>query len=157
LLADEPTTALDATVQIQILILLKTLQEELGMAVIFVTHDLAVAAQIADKIAVMYAGRIIEYGPAGGVLLKSQHPYTRAMLASTVRGQDRGQDIETIPGGPPDLRDQIPGCRFAQRCKYVTAECVETVPNPVPITGGGFVRCIRVPIAAKGADTSVVQ
>src|ERR1700724_1272364 len=84
LLADEPTTALDATVQIQVLILLRKLQKELGMGVIFVTHDLGVAAQIADKVAVMYAGRIVEYGDPRDVLMRRQHPYTLGMLAPTV-------------------------------------------------------------------------
>ena len=86
LLADEPTTALDATVQIQVLILLRELQKELGTSVIFVTHDLGVAAQVADTIAVMYAGRIVEYGSAHDVLLAPRHPYTIGMLASTVHG-----------------------------------------------------------------------
>src|SRR5262247_689529 len=100
LLADEPTTALDATVQIQVLILLRKLQKELGMGVIFVTHDLGVAAQIADKVAVMYAGRIVEYGSVRDVLLRPSHPYTIGMLASTVHGQARDADIEAIPGSP---------------------------------------------------------
>ena len=104
LLADEPTTALDATVQIQVLILLRKLQDEFGMSVIFVTHDLGVAAQIADKVAVMYAGRIIEYGNARDVLLNPSHPYTIGLLSSTVHGQNRERDIEAIPGSPPDLR-----------------------------------------------------
>src|ERR1700680_1767361 len=86
LLADEPTTALDASVQIQVLVLLRKLQEEFGMAMIFVTPDLAVAAQIADKVAVMYAGRIIEYGDVRDVLMSPKHPYTVGMLASTVHG-----------------------------------------------------------------------
>ncbi|MEN3382708.1 MAG: peptide/nickel transport system ATP-binding protein, partial [Hyphomicrobiales bacterium] len=101
LLADEPTTALDATVQIQVLILLRKLQRDLGMGVIFVTHDLGVAAQIADKVAVMYAGRIVEYGDVRDVLMRPRHPYTLGMLASTVHGQPRDRDIEAIPGSPP--------------------------------------------------------
>src|SRR6185503_14755628 len=112
LLADEPTTALDATVQIQVLVLLRKLQQELGMGMIFVTHDMGVAAQIADKVAVMYAGRIVEYGTAADVLLRPRHPYTLGMLASTVHGQARGHDIEAIPGNPPDLRRAIVGCSF---------------------------------------------
>ena len=123
LLADEPTTALDATVQIQVLILLRKLQKELGMGLIFVTHDLSVAAQIADRIAVMYAGRIIEEGSARDVLMNPCHPYTIGMLASTVHGQARGQDIEAIPGSPPDLRALPEGCAFAPRCKFAAPEC----------------------------------
>lgn len=114
LLADEPTTALDATVQIQVLIVLRKLQEQFGMGVIFVTHDLGVAAQIADKVAVMYAGRIIEYGTVRDVLLNPKHPYTLGLLASTVHGQDRDRDIDAIPGSPPDMRYPLPGCSFAR-------------------------------------------
>src|SRR5262249_23476060 len=100
LLADEPTTALDATVQIQVLILLRQLQEELGMGVIFVTHDLGVAAEIADTIAVMYAGRIVETGSVQAVLQCPLHPYTAGMLSSTIVGHKRGTPIEAIPGTP---------------------------------------------------------
>jgi peptide/nickel transport system ATP-binding protein len=154
LLADEPTTALDATVQIQVLILLKKLQQELGMSIIFVTHDLAVAAQIADRVAVMYAGRIIEYGAARDVLLNPQHPYTLGMLASTVHGQDRTRDIEAIPGSPPDMRDPPPGCSFAPRCKYVHAECSEAMPSAIPVHGGGYARCIRLEAVAESRSYS---
>ncbi len=111
LLADEPTTALDATVQIQVLILLRKLQRELGMGTIFVTHDLGVASEIADRIAVMYAGRIVEEGPVADVLRAPMHPYTQGLLASTVHGQSRDNDIEAIPGSPPDLRRLPSGLR----------------------------------------------
>jgi len=116
LLADEPTTALDATVQIQVLILLRRLQRELGMGTIFVTHDLGVAAEIADRVAVMYAGRVIEEGPVADVLRAPAHPYTAGLLASTVHDQAPDQDIAAIPGSPPDLRRLPPGCSFAPRC-----------------------------------------
>ena len=142
LLADEPTTALDATVQIQVLVLLRKLQQELGMAVIFVTHDIGVAAQIADKVAVMYAGRIVEYGSVADVLLHPSHPYTLDMLASTVHGPARGRDIEAIPGSPPDLRRPIRGCGFAPRCKYAVAGCAAE-PPPVALGPGRYARCIR--------------
>jgi peptide/nickel transport system ATP-binding protein len=144
LLADEPTTALDATVQIQVLILLKRLQAEMGMGIIFVTHDLGVAAQIADKIAVMYAGRIVEYGAARDVLLDPSHPYTRGMLASTVRGQSRNADINTIPGSPPDLRDLPPGCSFAPRCTYAIDSCTRDLPQLHDRRTGGYARCNRI-------------
>jgi len=100
LLADEPTTALDATVQVQILILLRSLQRELGMGMIFVTHDLGVAAEIADTVAVMYAGRIVESGPVERLMRAAAHPYTAGLLASTVHGQPRDRDIAAIPGSP---------------------------------------------------------
>jgi peptide/nickel transport system ATP-binding protein len=143
LLADEPTTALDATVQIQVLILLRELQKEFGMGVIFVTHDLAVAAQIADKVAVMYAGRIVEYGSVRDVLTRPSHPYTLGMLASTVHGDMRDVDIEAIPGSPPDLRRLPPGCSFAPRCKYAEPECTQSVPAPTEIAPGRLTCCFR--------------
>lgn len=143
LLADEPTTALDATVQIQVLILLRKLQKELGMGVIFVTHDLGVAAQIADRVAVMYAGRIVEYGDVRDVLMHPRHPYTLGMLASTVHGQARDKDIEAIPGSPPDMRRLAPGCSFAPRCRYASAECTTAVPAAEDVSPGHRVACIK--------------
>jgi peptide/nickel transport system ATP-binding protein len=144
LLADEPTTALDASVQIQVLVLLRRLQREMGMSMIFVTHDLGVAAQIADKVAVMYAGRIIEYGEARDVLLNPQHPYTKAMLSSTVKDQVRGAPLEAIAGTPPDLRALPDGCSFAPRCKYAGPECSIAMPEPLSDGRGHMARCIRV-------------
>lgn len=155
LLADEPTTALDATVQIQVLILLRKLQEEFGMAVIFVTHDLGVAAQIADKVAVMYAGRIIEYGDVGDVLTRPKHPYTLGMLASTVHGQTRDKDIEAIPGNPPDLRALPPGCSFAPRCKFRVTPCDTSFPSQTSDAAGHAASCYRageLPTPGDGAD-----
>ncbi len=143
LLADEPTTALDATVQIQVLVLLRRLQQELGMAVIFVTHDLSVAAQIADKVAVMYAGRIVEYGPVAKVLQHSAHPYTKGMLASTVSGHMRGQAIEAIPGSPPDMRVRMEGCSFAPRCKSVMPACRQGTPPLLTVSHGHEAACLN--------------
>jgi oligopeptide/dipeptide ABC transporter ATP-binding protein len=144
LLADEPTTALDATVQIQVLILLRKLQRELGMGTIFVTHDLGVASEIADRIAVMYAGRIVEEGPVDEVLRSPLHPYTQGLLASTVHGQSRDQDIEAIPGSPPDMRRLPAGCAFAPRCIHVQQECHNAVPLPRYPSHGRMARCVRV-------------
>jgi peptide/nickel transport system ATP-binding protein len=143
LLADEPTTALDATVQIQVLIVLRKLQEEFGMGVIFVTHDLGVAAQIADKVAVMYAGRIIEYGSVRDMLLSPRHPYTLGLMASTVHGQTRDTDIDAIPGSPPDMRDLPPGCSFAPRCKLADAACSAAFPDPIDHGNGHMTRCFK--------------
>lgn len=109
LLADEPTTALDATVQIQVILLLRDLQRDMGMATIFVTHDVGVAAEISDRIAVMYAGRIVETGTASEVLKSPRHPYTRGLLSSTVHGANPGEPIRAIPGMPPDLAQMPPG------------------------------------------------
>ena len=129
-MADEPTTALDATVQVQVLILLRRLQRELGMGMIFVTHDLGVAAEIADTIAVMYAGRIVESGPVAQILSAPAHPYTAGLLASTVHGQPRDRDIDAIPGSPPDLRRLSQGCSFAPRCPRRMADCRIIAPHP---------------------------
>jgi peptide/nickel transport system ATP-binding protein len=139
-LADEPTTALDASVQIQILLLLRRLQQDLGMGLIFVTHDLGVAAQIADKVAVMYAGRIVEFGSATDVLLKPRHPYTMGLLASIVRDPLGKRDIEAIPGSPPDLRFMPEGCSFAPRCKFALAPCRAADPAAHPV-GPDHIAC----------------
>jgi len=146
LLADEPTTALDASVQIQVLVLLRKLQREMGMSMIFVTHDLGVAAQIADKVAVMYAGRIIEYGSARDVLMHPEHPYTRAMLSSTVKDQQRGAPLEAIAGTPPDLRALPDGCSFAPRCKYAGPDCFKEMPREVTDGRGHMARCAKVSV-----------
>jgi peptide/nickel transport system ATP-binding protein len=142
LLADEPTTALDATVQIQILLLLRELQREMGMAVIFVTHDIGVAVEISDRIAVMYGGRIVETGTLRDVVKSPTHPYTRGLLSSTVIGGVRGKKLDTIPGAPPRL-DQLPqGCAFAPRCKLVQPICREGEIADVQLAPGRSVRCI---------------
>ena len=150
LLADEPTTALDATVQTQVLVLLRRLQRELAMGMIFVTHDLGVAAEIADTVAVMYAGRIVESGPVARVLQAPAHPYTAGLLASTVHGQPRERDIDAIPGSPPDLRRLPPGCSFAPRCPRRTAECRRAVPEPRFPEPGHMAACFAV----AGPDTA---
>ncbi len=142
LLADEPTTALDATVQIQILLLLRELQRELGMAVVFVTHDVGVAMEIADRIAVMYAGRFVETGPAGEIMRNSRHPYTRGLLSSTVQGSLRGQRLEAIPGSPPDMTQLAAGCAFAPRCRHALPACLPEVPAETWPAADHMVRCL---------------
>ena len=128
LLADEPTTALDVTVQMQILLLLRELQARLGMSVIFVTHDIAVAAEIADDVAVMYAGSVVELGPAADVLLTPRHPYTRALLESRSSMARRGVEIPVIPGAPPDPAHLPDGCAFHPRCRQVAEICRASPP-----------------------------
>ena len=142
LLADEPTTALDATVQIQILVLLRSLQRELGMGMVLVTHDLGVAAEVADRVAVMYAGQIVEQGPVRDVLRHPAHPYTRGLLASVVRAD--GADTPGIPGSPPDLRRPPPGCAFAPRCPAAINACTAAIPAEQALAPGRTARCIRV-------------
>ena len=143
LLADEPTTALDATVQIQILLLLRELQKEFGMGVIFVTHDVGVAVEVSDRMAVMYAGRIVESGSLREVVKTPAHPYTRGLLSSTMRGAQRGHKLEAIPGSPPRL-DSVPtGCAFLPRCSHVSGAC-SVEPLPLTQTGAGhLVRCVN--------------
>ena len=123
LLADEPTTALDATVQIQILLLLRELQRETGMSVIFVTHDIGAAVEVADRIAVMYAGRIVEENHVGEIVASPSHPYSAGLVASTVSAAHRGHVLPTIGGSPPDLSALPRGCAFAPRCVRASARC----------------------------------
>ena len=157
LLADEPTTALDATVQIQVLITLRQLQRELGMGMIFVTHDLGVAAQIADQVAVMYAGRVVEYGSAADVLRHPAHPYTLGLLASTVHGQKRGAEIRGIPGNPPDMRAPPPGCSFSPRCDFATKACTETIPSPLAVGPGHTAACLRLEDVRRAAALALAS
>jgi peptide/nickel transport system ATP-binding protein len=123
LLADEPTTALDATVQIQILLLLRELQKEMNMSVIFVTHDIGAAVEVADRIAVMYAGRIVEQGRVADVVQRPMHPYTAGLLASTVGAADKGRPLQAVAGAPPDMSNPPAGCAFAARCGHATTQC----------------------------------
>ncbi|HEY1411214.1 MAG TPA: ABC transporter ATP-binding protein [Rhodopila sp.] len=143
LLADEPTTALDVTVQIQILLLLRQLQDELGMAIVFVTHDVGAAAEISDRIAVMYAGRFVETGTTRQVIRSPLHPYTQGLLSSIVHGGMRGRVLETIPGSPPNLADLPPGCPFAPRCRYAMDACHRSEIPVVTMEAGAMTRCVR--------------
>lgn len=142
LLADEPTTALDATVQIQILLLLRELQAELGLSTIFVTHDLGAAVEVADRITVMYAGRIVEEGSARDVVLNPHHPYTIGLLRSRADGAlAKGTRLKTIPGSPPDLTNRPPGCPFAPRCFLAEERCRVDAPPYVNVEAGHRAAC----------------
>jgi peptide/nickel transport system ATP-binding protein len=156
LLADEPTTALDATVQIQILLLLRELQRELGMAMIFVTHDIAAAVEISDRLAVMYAGRIVEQGSVDGVLASPAHHYTRGLMASTVSAEMRGQPLAAIAGAPPDLAQLPPGCAFAPRCQNATDRCRADVPA-LGAVGSGETHQVACWHPAVGAPAAAVS
>jgi oligopeptide transport system ATP-binding protein len=136
LVADEPTTALDVTIQAQILALLAELKREQGMAMVLVTHDLGVIAGVADRVAVMYAGRIVELGPVRDVLKSPAHPYTRALLASMPRiDEPASVPLVAIPGQPPNPRRLPPGCAFAPRCAAADARCREQRPEPTALRG----------------------
>ncbi|SDH22802.1 peptide/nickel transport system ATP-binding protein [Pseudomonas flavescens] len=145
LLADEPTTALDATVQIQILLLLRELQRERGLSIVFVTHDIGAAAEVADRLAVMYAGRIVEQGPASALMSTPRHPYTRALLRSRREGAMlKGRRLDTIAGAPPDLANLPAGCTFAPRCAFAADHCRSRVPPPTEIGADQSAACWRL-------------
>ncbi len=145
LIADEPTTALDVTIQAQILNDLKSLQREMGMAMLFVTHDLGVVSEVAHSVVVMYAGQVVESGPTAEILQSPRHPYTRALLASIPRASaDREQPLTAIPGTVPDLAHAPAGCRFHPRCSQaVQGRCDVQVPATESPADGRTVRCLR--------------
>jgi oligopeptide/dipeptide ABC transporter ATP-binding protein len=141
LIADEPTTALDVTVQAQILDLLTGLAAETGMGLVFITHDLGVVAEIADEMAVMYAGRIVEQGPVGRIFDAPAHPYTAELLACRPGLQARGSPLAAIPGMVPRPGRRGPGCDFAPRCRRAIESCSIMPPKLLPAAGGGVVAC----------------
>ncbi|HYU20598.1 MAG TPA: ABC transporter ATP-binding protein, partial [Chloroflexota bacterium] len=142
LIADEPTTALDVTIQAQILELIKRLRQELGMAVILITHDLGVVAGVADKISVMYAGHIVEAAPAEELFSNPRMPYTLGLLRSIPRiDEPRKEKLIPIEGLPPDLIDAPAGCPFVPRCTYKVDRCVEENPTLEPVRPGHTIAC----------------
>ncbi len=143
LLADEPTTALDATVQIQILLLLRELQQEFGMGMIFVTHDIGVAVEVSDRVAVMYAGEFVETGTVRDVIRRPQHPYTRGLLAANLHGAVKGARLDAIPGAPPPLDSTPTCCSFAPRCLVKEARCEAGLPPLVDLAPERSARCIH--------------
>ena len=150
LIADEPTTAVDVTVQAQILELLKDLQRRFGLSLLLISHDLGVVASLADRVAVMYAGQIIESGPTQGVLTRPQHPYTAGLLQSLpgLEGPRRNR-LETLPGMVPDLTQLPPGCRFEPRCPIRIPDCSAQLPLLREISRKHEARCIRSPLTAE--------
>jgi peptide/nickel transport system ATP-binding protein len=154
LLADEPTTALDVTVQIQILLLLRELQRELGMAVVFVTHDVGAAVEISDRLAVMYGGRFVETGDVRQIMRNAAHPYTRGLLAANLHGIAPGTRLTTIPGAPPNLAALPPGCSFAPRCACALPACAAALPPAISLGGGHLAHCLRAtaPLATRGVE-----
>ena len=141
LLADEPTTALDATVQIQILLLIREVQRALGMAVILVSHDIGVACEIADDVAVMYAGKFVEMAGIADIVVSPRHPYTKGLLASTIDTGSRGTTLMPIPGSPPDPANLPAGCAFAPRCVQRLEICDEIAPTMIELDQRRRVRC----------------
>ncbi len=145
LIADEPTTALDVTIQSQILKLLAALQRARGMAVLYITHDLGVVSQIADRVYVMYAGLIVEHGRAASILREPRHPYTQALLASLPHRKKRGQRLHSIPGSVPHPAHKPPGCPFHPRCGQAVAACRTEPPGLCAFSDDHEARC---PVAA---------
>jgi len=150
LLADEPTTALDVTIQAQILRLLSDLRKRLGMALILVTHDLGVVAQTCDRVAVMYAGRIVEEAPIARIFKAPAHPYTVALLDSIPRGSRAAHPLHPIAGMPPDPAQKPPGCPFAPRCPRRSPVCETTFPAWTRHSGGGGFACYHPVEAGHG-------
>ncbi|HLJ72765.1 MAG TPA: ABC transporter ATP-binding protein [Roseiarcus sp.] len=151
-IADEPTTALDVTVQAQILSLLAELREQTDMAMILVSHDLAVIAQNCQRVVVMYGGMVMESGATADVLERPAHPYTRALLQARPRlGGTRGQRLRVIPGSAPTAGETPKGCPFAGRCPLTIAACSAAPPPPFPVGSGRIARCIRLEEAEKVA------
>lgn len=144
LLADEPTTALDVTIQAQIVELMRRINREHGTAIILVTHDLGLAAEFCDQIAVMYAGRIVEIGPTENVIENPQHPYTEGLLRCIPRIGERRQRIDPIPGSVPDLAALPPGCAFAPRCPYARPVCSQGFFRLQEVESGHRARCLRL-------------
>src|SRR5215208_7781382 len=143
IIADEPTTALDVTVQAQVLRLLLRLRDEIGCSIVFITHDLGVAAQISDRIAVLYAGRIAEIGPTAEVLDRAAHPYTHGLLRSRLTlDTARHRKLAALAGSVPSPVDPLPGCAFAPRCVVSTAACEATPPDPIAIATDRVSACI---------------
>jgi len=137
---DEPTSALDVSVQAQIMNLLKRLKRELGLSLIFITHDIALASDVCDHVAVIYGGRVVEFGDIEGILLRPSHPYTEKLLASMPKLHAEVRP-EFIPGAPPDLVEPPPGCRFSPRCSYATDICFTDDPPPFTVEEGHTARC----------------
>ena len=158
LIADEPTTALDVTIQAQVLDLLRQLRAETGTAILLITHDLGVVAEMCDEVAVMYAGQVVEQGPVGEVLTAPEHPYTVGLIGSIPRLGERRARLSAITGTVPALDEPLAGCRFAARCPFVEVGCREAALPLAPLGPARASRCRRVPLAgvvAAGATGAV--
>lgn len=156
LIADEPTTALDVTIQAQILDLLKEIQEKMGMAIILITHDLGVVAKFADRVNVMYAGKIVENGTTEDIFNNAKHPYTLGLLHSVPKlDQDQTQRLTSIDGTPPDLATSIKGCAFAARCQYAMDVCDEYDPEASPLSKTQAANCWLLDKRAPRVDPTV--
>ena len=144
IIADEPTTALDVTIQLQYLRLLKEIQARTGLAIIFITHDFGVVARMCDRVAVMYAGRIVENGSCRELFNHPSHPYTQALIASVPKLEERVERLYSIEGQPPLLSNLPPGCRFAPRCPHARDKCLDEYPPSFSVQSGHTADCWRL-------------
>ena len=144
LIADEATTSLDATIQYQYLALLKELQQDTGMAIIFITHDFGIVAKMCDRVAVMYAGRVAEMADVRGLFNHPAHPYTEALMKSVPNVEEDVDFLYSIEGQPPALDDLPLGCSFANRCPYVMDRCIEEFPTEIPVAEGHMATCWKL-------------
>lgn len=140
LIADEATTGLDTTVQLQLIAILKSLREKKALTELIITHDLGIVAELCDRVAVMYAGEIVESGPVGKIFAHPRHPYTVGLLAARPR-IGAGNDVYSIPGRVPDFLSLPPGCSFSPRCEHMLEKCAGSAPVPVEVEAGHQVRC----------------
>src|SRR3954453_18551614 len=158
LIADEPTTSLDLTIQAQYLNLLRELQREHGLALIFITHNLGIVAKMCDQLAVMYAGRVVEQGPVSRIFNAPTHPYTKALLGSIPRMTDGGERLTAIDGQPPDLSSLPAGCSFAPRCPAAFARCRAEAPPEFAVDDGRTARCwLAAPGAVQSLDAQAAK
>jgi oligopeptide/dipeptide ABC transporter ATP-binding protein len=144
IIADEPTTSLDVTIQAQYLRLLREIQENTGLSLIFITHDFGIVAKMCDRVMVMYAGRVVESGPVREIFNKPAHPYTQALLSSVPKLEERPDRLYSIQGQPPALWDVPPGCRFAPRCAYADDRCQQAYPPSFTVDEGHIADCWRL-------------
>ncbi len=152
LIADEPTTALDVSIQAQIFELMETLQRERGTAIMLITHDMGVVAELADEVAVMYMGNIVEFGAIREVMETPAHPYTKALLKSIpVLGRGKNQKLDPIRGNTPDAFDRPAGCQFQPRCDYAGPECAASMPGETEVSGTHRVMCFKYREVLKNA------
>jgi peptide/nickel transport system ATP-binding protein len=142
LVADEPTTALDVTIQAQILDLLRELKQRLGMAILLITHNLGIVGDMADRVAVMYAGEVVEMSPARELLRRPLHPYTKALMNSVPKLQGGAERLSAIPGNVPRIGNFPPGCRFFPRCPSARPECANKAPALTEVEPGRWSRCM---------------
>lgn len=154
IIADEPTTALDVTIQMQYLKLLKDIQAETGLSIIFITHDFGIVARMCDRVAVMYAGRIVEEGSVRAIFNNPAHPYTEALIGSVPKIEERTDRLFQIEGQPPALYDLPEGCRFAARCQHARDICVERYPDSVTVDETHYADCWRLDPSWSQTTTS---